>query len=428
MLHRAAALAALWYCLPVAVAPARAEPPADAVAPAIEFPVAVERALAARPEFRRFVVQREAQAARREQALLRPPLELGAELENVLGTGDVSGFKQAELTVGLGSTYERGGKRAARVAVAEEALGAIGADERLAVLEVGAETARRFVGLAAAQERSALAERLAMQAQEVVDLVTPRVRAAQSPKSELLNAQIRLADALLAQGDARRAIAAAQARLGEQWADPDAQPRVAMEFYRLPHNVDAAALDPLLEQLPDIARFASEQRVREAEIRLVQAQSTPDWGWFAGVRRLEGIDDQALVLGFSVPLGSAQRALPFVAESRANLALIDGEREAALLRLRTLLRTELTVLESARAAEHAIRDHQLPQAREASQLTLAAYRVGRYPYRELALAQQQVIEFERRRLDAAIAYHLARVELERLIGSTLPTAPEPAAH
>ena len=94
----------------------------------------------------------------------------------------------------------------------------------------------------------------------------------------------------------------------------------------------------------------------------------------------------------------------------------------------TLLRAELEQLESARAAEHAIRDHQLPQAQEVVQLTLAGYRLGRFPYRELALAQQQAFEFELRRLDAALSYHLSRVELERLIGSTLPSAPGPASH
>ena len=201
-----------------------------------------------------------------------------------------------------------------------------------------------------------------------------------------------------------------------------------MALYEMPRPVGVAELESRLERLPELEQFASEARVREAEIRLAQAQATTDWSWSAGVRRLEGIDDQALVFGFSLPLGTAKRAEPFVREARANLALIDAGREATLLRLRTLLRAELEQLESARAAEHAIRDHQLPQAQEVVQLTLAGYRLGRFPYRELALAQQQAFEFELRRLDAALSYHLSRVELERLIGSTLPSAPGPASH
>jgi cobalt-zinc-cadmium efflux system outer membrane protein len=382
----------------------------------------VARALHARPELRAYAVRREAEAARREQAMLRPALEVGVELENVLGTGELSGFDEAELTVGVGTTWERGDKRAARVAVADAALDALDADERIAVLEVSAETARRFVALAGAQERLLLAERAATQARGVLDTVGVRVRAAQSPKSESLNAGIQLAAALLARDDALRGISATQAQLGEQWGDPAAEPRVGMALFELPRTLAAAELESRLEGLPELARFASEQRVREAEIRLARAQSSTDWSWSAGVRRLEGLDDEALVFGVTVPLGSTGRAAPHVREANARLALVDAGREAALLRLRTLLRAQLQQLESARAAEQVIREQQLPQAEEVVQLALAGYRLGRFPYRELALAQQQAFGFEQRRLDAAMAYHLSRVELERLIGSTLPPA------
>ncbi len=432
MSYRMAALAASMLCLACAASEVAAQAPSAAVeadtSNALEFPAAVTRALAARPELRAYATRREVEAARRTQAELRPPLEIGAELENVLGTGDVSGFKEAELTLAIGTTWERGDKLAARVAVAEAALVAIDADERLTVLELSAETGRRFVMLAAEQERLSLAERAAIQAAAVRDAVALRVRAAQSPRSESLNAEIQLSTAMLARGDAERDLAAAQARLGEQWGDPAARPRASMALYEMPRPVGVAELESRLERLPELEQFASEARVREAEIRLAQAQATTDWSWSAGVRRLEGIDDQALVFGFSLPLGTAKRAEPFVREARAKLALIDAGREATLLRLRTLLRAELEQLESARAAEHAIRDHQLPQAQEVVQLTLAGYRLGRFPYRELALAQQQAFEFELRRLDAALSYHLSRVELERLIGSTLPSAPGPASH
>lgn len=432
MSYRTAALAAfsLWLLLGAlrAVAQVPSTGAEASTATALQFPEAVTRTLASRPELRAYATRREAEAARREQAALLPALEVGAELENVLGTGDFSGVDEAELTLSVGSTWERGEKRTARVAVADAALAAIDADERLTVLDLSAETARRFVLLAAAQERLLLTERAATQAREVLAAVSIRVRAAQSSKSESLNAEIQLASALLARDNAQREIAAAQARLGEQWADPAAKPSATMALYDMPRTVGAAELEPRLEELPELAQFASEARVREAEIRLAQTWATSDWSWSAGVRRLEGPDDQALVFGVSVPIGSARRAAPYVREARARLDSIDADREAALLRLRTLLYAQIKELESARAAEHVIRDHQLPQAQEVVQLTLAGYRLGRFPYRELALAQEQAFEFELRRLDAALAYHLSRVELERLIGSTLPSAPEPATH
>jgi cobalt-zinc-cadmium efflux system outer membrane protein len=423
MSYRMAALAAcLSLALAVPVSGIAREATAEPAVEEIDYPAAFERALAARPELRRFALQRAAQAARRDRDALGPPLEAGAELENAFGTGDLSGVGQAELTLSVGSRREARDKRAARVAVADEALAAIDGQERIAVLDLGAETARRFVALAGAQAREAQAARALDAATRVVEAVATRVRAAQSPKAESLNAGIQLASARLALGDAAREVAAARARLGEQWAQPDALPRATMDLFDLPQVADAATCEPRLLELPDVAQFASTQRLRDAEAHLAQVQARADWSWSVGVRRVEGLDDEALVLGFSVPLGSEARAGPGVAEARAGLALVDAEREATLLRLRTLLRTGLAGLESARVAEAVVREEQLPLAREAADLALAAYRSGRHAWRELALAQQQVLELERRRLESALAYHLARVEIERLVGSTLPPA------
>ena len=62
-----------------------AELPADATA--MTFEQAAQRTLSSRPEWRRFTLEREAAAARREQAQLRPALELALDAEGALGSG-----------------------------------------------------------------------------------------------------------------------------------------------------------------------------------------------------------------------------------------------------------------------------------------------------------------------------------------------------
>ena len=62
-----------------------------------------------------------------EIAELKPPLMLGAEVEDALGTGDIKDFTGAEATLRLSSVVEMGGKRAARVGVVSRRIGVLNA-------------------------------------------------------------------------------------------------------------------------------------------------------------------------------------------------------------------------------------------------------------------------------------------------------------
>ncbi len=53
---------------------------------------------------------------------------------------------------------------------------------------------------------------------------------------------------------------------------------------------------------PAIEIFASEERLREAELQLAKTQSSTDIGWSVGVRQFQDTDDTALVAGVSIPL------------------------------------------------------------------------------------------------------------------------------
>ena len=72
----------------------------------------------------------------------------------------------------------------------------------------------------------------------------------------------------------------------------------------------------------------------------------------------------------------------------------------------------------------AIGAEDLPRALEALEITERGYRIGRFPYRELALAQAQLIDLELQRLDAAAQYHLTQLEIDRLTGAEISQLPE----
>lgn len=410
-----ACLFALLYGLSVARGITAAEP--------ISFDEAARKTLASHPDTRRFALELEAARARIDAAGLRPPTEFAADLDNFAGTGDTRGIHSAELTLSLNSVFERGGKRDARAAVAERSLDLLSLEQRIAALDLLTETGRRFVAVAVSQERLRLAQAARAQADTTLALVQPRVESARSPRTELLYAEIERSRTDVEMDAAEHEFAAAQAALAAQWGSPEERPSVILAAYDLPETATWAQLRSRLEALPDLERFASEQRLRQAQVALARAQAVPDWRWRIGVRRLQETNeftkDEALVAGIAIPLGQARRAAPSGRESEAELAAVDSSTQSRRLDLDRLLIGELEQLRAARTRLRAITDVQLPRAREARDLTEHGYRIGRFPYRELALAQQQVLELELARLEAARQFHLTRIEVERLTGAQL---------
>ncbi|HUH30130.1 MAG TPA: TolC family protein [Rhodanobacter sp.] len=132
----------------------------------LSLPQAVDRALTQNPAMRAgdyTIVAAERQA---DIAGLAPPWVVGADIENVGGTGSVAGVHAAETTLRLGRVIERGGKRDAR-----RAAGAIDIERsRNALeqtrLELATEATRRFVEVLADQVRSRVAIQEAALARE----------------------------------------------------------------------------------------------------------------------------------------------------------------------------------------------------------------------------------------------------------------------
>jgi cobalt-zinc-cadmium efflux system outer membrane protein len=175
-------------------------------------------------------------------------------------------------------------------------------------------------------------------------------------------------------------------------------------------------LAPRVADNPDLLRFATEQRLREAEAHLAATRQRPDWRVSAGVRHLEGIGEQALVFGVSVPLGAASRAAPAVKRAEAMGRESTLRREAAELEARAVL---FDLYEEIR---HTIRrvevfDNEiLPRARDIRNEIERGYSVGRFSHTALVNAQAELIAAAAARIDACADNHRLLVSIERLTG------------
>lgn len=412
---RLAALAVL------ALAPAvRAQVPAPLSVTTLTLDDAIERVARVHPDLRLADGRRAVLDARLEIAAQRPPLTLGATLENAAGSGGYRGFDQAEASVTLAGVLERGGKLDARRALARANLDALAPQREIARLDLLAETARRYLAISAAARQREIAEIDIAQRRRAVEAARRRLEAGASPASSLLTAQASLAEAELDRDRALQAGEAARQNLATLWntRDPGFE-AVAGDPLALPALEEFARLRDHLERTPELAQLAGEARIREAQLRLARSEATPDLQWQLGARYLRGSDDAALLGGLSVPLGSARRAAPAIRAAEAELALSAVEREALAIRLYSTLSAAYGEYRVAQLEVQRLRVEVIPRLAEAEQAAERAWRAGAIGYLEWAQLQQQRVDANRRQLGAAVAAQSALIEIQRLTGQPL---------
>lgn len=407
--------------------------PAQAVgaAPALTLRQAVDAALAGNPDLAVFTFELRAQDARTRQAALLPPLEASLEAENVLGTGDTKGTDAAEFTFALSRVVELGGKRDARVAAAQAGLAALDIEREARQLDVLAEVTRRFITVAARQEQLRLARTGRELAEQTLTASERRVRAAKSPHVELDRAHIALDRARLTEQRTGVGLETARKQLAALWGESQAviagRPfgEVQANLFTMPATGEFEALRARLAANPDLLRFASEARLRDAELRLAATLRKPDLTLAGGLRSLEESNDHAFVASVSLPLFSGRRAESFVAEAQANRRRVDIGRRAAEVRATAALFELHHQLRQAVVEADTLRDDMLPRVEEALTETRYAYDRGRYSYLELVDAQREYLAVQAALIEAATDAHNLQAEIERLTSAPL-TAPLPA--
>lgn len=401
---------------------AHAEEPGAIAAPVpvLSLGQAIERALAANPALQGFAFAVKAQDARIAQAGQRPATEASFELENALGSGEYRGLDAAEATFALSQVIELGDKRQLRSAVAQSGRDVLSTERQAAQLDVLAEVTRRFIAVAVAQEQLALNQAATTLAKATVDDVALRVRAAKSPEGELLRSRAAFSRAGIEEQRATAQLRAARQRLAATWGSsrPD-YGQVNADLYRFPALRDFENLAARLDANPDFLRFASEARLRDAELRLARSLRKPDLAVYGGVRLLEQTDDEALVMGISVPLFAGRRAAPAIAEAEALRGLVDVERRAARIQAQTQLYGFYEQLQRAIRETETLRRDVMPQLDEALKSTRYAYERGRYGYLELVDAQQTFLEARAAAIASASTGQELLAEIERLTGEPL---------
>ncbi|HOY22373.1 MAG TPA: TolC family protein [Cellvibrio sp.] len=391
---------------------------------------AIKSTLQHNPQLAGYEFRTKALAGEQQTAALKPQLKLSTHLENIAGSGDFKGVDASELTLSLSSVIELGGQRDARLGLVTARQQQLASTQRVLTLDLLTQVTQQFIAIVAAQEQLKLLQQSQQLAQENVTSLTKQVQVGRTPEAELLRAKASLARALIDVQKTQQQLKSESVKLSAFWASSQStamQPtftQVEADLFSLPPLVPLPTLISKLDANPDLAVLGDEVHLRAAELKQAQADRKANLEWSAGVRRLQVSDDSALVLGVSMPLGSANRASGAIATASANQAGAEQEQNVARIKLHTQLISLHGAYEQALAEVTSLRNHVLPLLKQALRATADGFQQGRYNYLELNLAQRELLNEQLTLIKSAARAHELSADIERITGAALTSVPQ----
>lgn len=391
--------------------PAPGQPPAssDRAAGRLSVDQAVARALASNPAIGASRQSILAAEAGRLQAGVRPVDQLEVDVENPVSTNGV--LRDTELTVALARTLERGGKREARVAVAEREIDVAEANALVRRLDLAQSVERAYVDALIADARIVAAASQLEIERLLATEAERRVRGYRDPLFVRTRAGARVSEAEinLRQAQAVRdgAYAALAATIG---VDPQMLRLDEADFLRPPAIGRSAAANAELDlATAEIARA-------EAVIALERTRSIRDFTIRGGVKLERETNSVGVVGGIAIPLGAGRANRGNVERALADRDRIRLDAEALRLERTRQIASLRAKAEAARTEARAIETDVLPRLQRALNEVREGYNRGGFGFDDIQDQARALFEARNRMVEALVRHHETRVELDRLTG------------
>ncbi|ALC14347.1 TolC family protein [Sphingopyxis sp. 113P3] len=410
-MHRLlAALLAATAC--ASVAQAQEPPPAEA-GQSFTLDRALELAGAVSPSLEAASADMRAAEAGRRVAALRPNPSVTVEAENVAGSGPYRGIDRLETTSSLTLPIELGGKRSARIAVADARTDRAAIQAAITQADLRLSVIRAYAEAAAAERRLVTARDQVRIASEALRAAQVRVQAGRASPIEVQRADVARVNAEAALVREERAVEVARYSLSRIVGQPITGQLDAGWFTGV-----AAGYGPLrpIESSGTLALAAAEAdlAIATAGVRLARSQRMPDLTLGAGARRFEDTNDTAAIFSLSIPL-------PLFNNGRAALSQASAERQRAEAQRRvTALDVDQAIARAQADAANAATSAAtasgpaLAAAEEAARIARIGYREGKFGQLDLLDAERTLAETRAAAIDALLSYHIAQAQLERL--------------
>lgn len=381
---------------------------------------ALALALLHNPELAAYSIEIRAKEAEALQAGLFPNPELEAEAEEFGGGKGKNEFDGVETTIWISQLIPLGGKisKKKRVVALEKDLSVWDYESKR--LDVLTFTTNAFIDVLAAQEHLELAKELNTLAQNVLETVTARVTAGKGFPVEKTKAEVSLSTSIIKFERARIGLEAARRKLTLFWGNYDPGFEKAKgDLYITKSIPSLSELQDKIVQNPDMARWRQEIEMRNAVIKRENSKAIPDLTLSFGKRFLEEDNNDAFVMGFSLPLPIFDRNQGSRLEAKHRLSKAKKNKETIKLEILALLSDSYQHLSAASMEVDLLQRKVLPDAQKVFDTSADLYRRGKFSYLQVLDAQRTLFQIREQFIYTLNSYHQRVNDIERIIAGSL---------
>lgn len=365
-------------------------------------------------------------SARRDLEANEGALQQAAALPNPTFSMDVEDTKKATRTTTytLSQTLELGGKRGARIAVANAGLDAARSDLVAQEAALRSQVAQAFFDTLLAGRRLALSQQTASLAERMSDATARRVQAGKLSPVEATRSRVAAATARLETAQAQSEAAIAGRRLNALLGIAgDCRVQAAGDDATLPELPAIADVVRVAKEAPVLRQATIEVQRRKAMADVESSKRIPDLTVSLGNKRDEEAGRNMTVVGISVPLPLFDRNQGALLEALRRTDKARDDLAATELRLQSDTATAYETLRNARAEAQSLQQDVLPAANEAYDAAGKGFALGKFSLTEVLDAQRTLIQSQTQYLRVLSAAHRAAAELEALLGTELKHLP-----
>lgn len=387
-----------------------ADPVPSAAAP-LTLDAAILRAFQSNPGLRAAGRDLDIAAGQRLQAGAVPNPELSYLSEGVK--------KDARTTtVQINQAIELGGKRGARIALAEREREVASADLASYRSALRADVITAFFDVLTAQERLLLAQASQELSQKVTGAASRRVIAGKISPVEETRARVAEASTKIELSQAGNDLALAKRRLAATWGS--SEPIIGvLEIPVMPIGAHPATAELLahLPAAPQLTRARSEIDRQAAVVDVERSRRFPDLTVSLGSKRDEQLGQRQTVIGLAIPFplfdrnqGNLLSALRRTDKARDELLVVENKLSVEL--------TQASLRLNAAASELLIlRNEILPGAQSAYEAGTKGFELGKFSFLDVLDAQRTLFQAKTQYVRALAESHRAAADIERIIGN-----------
>ena len=324
--------------------------------------------------------------------------------------GDLNGVDDAEYTVGISQTFQRGGKQHRDRDIARSGIDVASQSQSEKELALLAEVRLAFIDVVSQQEIGTVRAEQEQLGRAFVQVTKTRYEAGGGSELDVVQAELALEDILLSQTCCFGDLEAARIRLASLIGVPEKEMGAVVHSY---YELAMQSLQTVADSHPAVQKLNAQIAMAQAAASRAGAQDSGDVTLGVGMKYSAADEISTFVMSASIPLSFSKsgRADQVVELAKADVLL--AEREELFRRFQQQLSMLVAQYNGSKLEAEMTRNRLMPKAKQAYELSQSGYEAGRFSWFELITAQHQLAAIRVREIEALRDAHVLRAEITK---------------